>query len=258
MRIGVIGVGHIATDVVRGLLRSGLPAGDVVLAPRGAGVGPLRAAGCAVAADAADAVARADAVLLCVRPFQALDAAAGLPWRAGQLVVSTCAAVPIAALGPVCAPARVVRAMPLGVAAHGASPTILHPDDPDARALLERVGSVISFPREEDLRAATVAGVTYAYAHRLAGICADWLAANGIDPAAARALASADVAAAGVSAGAERERTPQEMAAAMATPGGIAEAAFRVLDAALPADAWDRALDAGLARMLEIERAQRT
>ena len=89
-RLGVLGVGHIGGAIARGLLHAGLAPGRILLAPRGADAAGL---GLEAARDNSDLVARADVVFLCVRSPLAVDVVAGLPWRRGQLLISTCAGV---------------------------------------------------------------------------------------------------------------------------------------------------------------------
>jgi pyrroline-5-carboxylate reductase len=258
MRIGIIGIGHIATEVTRGLLASGLDPATLLLGPRGQGVPELASRGVSVAPSSAAVVESCDVVLLAVRPHQALEAVSELPWEEHHTLVSLCAGVPIAAFRKAVRRANVVRAIPMGAAAHGGSPTTLFPDDATVRALFLHVGSVTVLAREEDFGPATVAGVLYTLAHDLVGLTAEWAAVQGLSPEAARRLATAQLAAAATMLAADEATPVSDMVRALATPGGIAETAFRSLDRDAFGVRWRAALDAGLERVRDIEAAHRT
>ncbi len=68
MRLGFLGVGHLAASILKGLLRSGIDPARIVLSPRGKGPSLAAAHGFDVAADNADLVSQADCVFLAVRP----------------------------------------------------------------------------------------------------------------------------------------------------------------------------------------------
>jgi pyrroline-5-carboxylate reductase len=169
-----------------------------------------------------------------------------------------CAGVSIATLRNVVRNANLVRAIPLGAAAHGGSPTIVFPEDPAVRSLFLRVGSVTALACEEDFGPATVVGVLYTLAHDLVGLTAEWAAVQGLSPEAARRLATAQLTAAATMLAADEAIPVPDMVRALATPGGIAETAFRSLDRNTFAMHWRAALDAGLQRVHEIEAGHRT
>lgn len=250
--VGIIGVGHIARYLVDGLMRSADPPA-IVLSPRGrqqsASLGERFAL--AVAADNREVVERCNLVILATRPKQAIEAATGLPWRPRQVLVSVAAGVPLNALLRVAAPATCVRAMPISCAAIGESPTSIHPDEPTARALFQRVGSVYAMPDEAAFEAASVLGATYGWVHALIKETAEWTAAAGVPEAAARALV---VEMARGAAGMVLARPDLDLAAmieTLATPGGITALGLEVLDDRGAWAAWRAALAAALARIRE-------
>lgn len=248
--IGVLGVGHIAADLVTGLRRAGLPATEMRLSRRGEATARAlhRAHGIPVCADNAVLVAASDVVLLCVRPPAAVAAVAGLPWRAGQVLLSVAAGIPRAALAAAAAPAEVVRAMPISAARLGASPTTLHPDEPRARALLARLGPVLPVADERVFEQATISAAMYGWVFALLGESAAWLEGAGLDAAQARALATGTFAAAAAMVGAEAAPVPA-LLAALATPGGITEAGLDRLREGGALPAWRAAFDAAMARV---------
>ena len=64
--------------------------------------------------------------------------------RPDTLVISTVAGLPRARLAPLLGEAELVTAMPISAAEYGESPTLLYPDHPAARSLLEHLGEVIA------------------------------------------------------------------------------------------------------------------
>lgn len=241
--LGVLGVGHLAAALLAGLARAGMR--DVLLSPRGRAAELAALHGFALAADNADLVARCDVVLLAVRPADAAAAVAGLPWRAGQLVVSACAGVPVAAL-PV-APARVQRIMPVTAAEIGLSPTICFPDAPEA-AFLHALGPVIAVASEAEFEIATVSAAVYGWVQDLIRQTAEWSTAQGLPAAQARHL----VARTFVAAGGLIDHRPEPMGDLLhelVTPGGITERGLQVLGAQGVPEAWAAACDAVLAKL---------
>lgn len=240
MMLGVLGVGHLARAILAGLDRSGLPAGDVLLSPRGHGPELSAARGYGLAADNADLARRADVALLAVRPAAAVAAVTGLPWRKGALIVSACAGVPVAALAAAAPGARIARIMPLTAAEIGRSPTVLFPDAPEARALAERIGPVIALSREEDFEIATVSAAAYGWAQDLIARSADWAVRQGLDPATARLLSARTFEAAGALM-AEKPEPMDQLLKELVTPGGITEKGLQVLARGGAPEAWDAA-----------------
>jgi pyrroline-5-carboxylate reductase len=243
--IGILGVGHLGASLARGFLRAGVPGARIVLSPRGAAVAGLAAEGCRMARDNDDLAAACDVVLVCVRPDQAAEVLGALRFRAGQVVISTMAAVPLTALGALVGPARVVRAMPMTAAALCASPTALHPADEDAEEVLALVGPVLPVADEAALDVSTAGSVLYTFARLAVGLTASWLTRAGFAPDAAQAHAIANLDAA-----AQMLRAhPAAGVETLATPGGVAEAAIGAAEAhGLPA-AWDAAFDSALERI---------
>lgn len=243
--IGVLGAGHLGGHLAAGLARAGRR--DVAVSPRGQGPAIAAAHGLTLAADNAALVAASEVVLLAVRPADAAAAVAGLPWRAGQVLVSCCAGVPLAALAAA-APAAIMRAMPLSAARIGASPTAVWPDLPAGRAVLALIGEVIALGSEAEFAAASVMGAVYGWVHALIAATEGWAAGAGLEEAAARRLAAATFAAAARMA-AEDRRPMDEVVAGLATPGGITEAGLDMLGGAGVPEAWSRACAAARARM---------
>ena len=249
-RIGFLGVGHLAQEIIDGLLRSGQPASELILSSRG--YGPKLAAlhGIDLATDNLQLVAAADIVLLATRPRDAVAAVAGLGWRPGQILISACAGVQLKELRAAAAPAEVVRIMPLTASSLGASPTTVYPDLPELRPLLGRLGSVIPLSHEAEFETATVSAAIYGWAQMLIGLGSDWSVAHGMQPDAARRLAAETFVAAGRMI-AERPETGEALLQSLVTPGGITECGLKVLAAEGVEAGWNRACDAVLAKLTD-------
>lgn len=247
-RIGFLGVGHLAEEIITGLLRSGLAAGEMILSPRGHGPQLAKHHGITLAPDNAALVAAVDIVLLATRPSDAVAAISGLGWRHGQILVSTCAGVPLAVLQASVGPAEVMRIMPLTAASIGASPTTVFPDLPAVRPLLARLGSVIPLAHEAEFETATVSAAIYGWAQKLIGLGLGWSVAHGMAPETARQLAAETFVAAGRMI-AERPEPVEALLHSLATPGGITECGLKVLEARGAEAGWNAACDAVLDKL---------
>lgn len=246
MRLGVIGAGHLAGALLDGLHRSGFPADMILLSPRGRAEAFARRWGCRIAANNEVLVRECDVVLLTVRSAVAKAAVADLPWRTEQVLLSACAGVPIADFAMV--KARTVRIMPITAAALGASPTLLFPHEPEAMALVSRLGPVVELDTEQQFEIATTSAAIYGWAQELIRASADWSAARGLDAAKARQLNALTFVAAGRMVN-ESPAPMETLIQSLATPGGITEAGLDHLREAGALDAWEQACDTVLARL---------
>ncbi len=248
--VGVIGVGHLIHHLTPGLMRAKSPP-KLLLSPRklGTAVALAERFGCEVASGNEEIVARCQTVLLAVRPTQVVEALRGLSWRAGQTVVSLCAGVTIAAMEPLAAPARVIRAMPVTSAEFGESPTCLFPADADVAALLEPAGPVITLAGEAQFESASVIACYYGWVQALIGEMTRWLIEQGIDPTAARRLTAA-MTRAGATMVLERPQTPiDSLVQELCLPGSFTGQGLAVLRGRAAFEPWPEAADALLARM---------
>ena len=112
--LGVIGVGHLAGYMVRGLRRRDREAA-IVLSPRNAEQTAKLATknNCNVAPSNQAVADAADVILLTVRPNDAVDVLQELDLSPRHLVISACAGVKLSDLENAAAPADVVRIMPI-------------------------------------------------------------------------------------------------------------------------------------------------
>ncbi len=256
MNIGILGVGHLAGYLVPGLLRH--PANRVLLSPRNAARAHAlaEAHGAAVAADNAALVEACEVVLLAVRPDQAAAAVAGLPWRAGQTLVSLCAGVPLARLAAA-RPAVLARAMPITAAALGESPTCLYPDGPEsetARAALAPLGPVLPLREEAQFETATVSAGFYGWVQGLIGAMTAWQEQAGLPPETARPLVAQTVKAGAAMVLASPDKSVEALTREVCTPGGITALGLDTLERLDAFADWEAASDAVLARLRGADR----
>ncbi|MCE8007695.1 pyrroline-5-carboxylate reductase dimerization domain-containing protein [Aestuariivita sp.] len=248
MRIGIIGVGHLAASLLRGCLRAGWAAQDILLSPRGQGPDLAERHGFALANDSAEIVQRCKVVLLAVRPGDAAYAVAGLPWGVDQTLISACAGVPIKTLSAVADPVKIVRIMPLTASELGASPTLVYPHVPAVDPLLAAIGTTLPLQTEDQFEAGTVSAAIYGWAQALIRDGVIWSEEAGLDPDTARALVSRTFVAAGRMM-AETDAPMVDILTGLTTPGGITEAGLIHLEGAQVPEAWRGACEVVLHRL---------
>lgn len=248
MKLGFLGVGHLATSLLAGLRRADWPLDEITLAPRGQAQTLAAAQGYQVARDNSDLVATSEVVLLAVRPDDAAPALRGLPWRRDHLILSACAGVTLATLQAAAPKARIIRIMPITAAELGASPTLVFPDEDALHPLLSAFGSVIALRDENEFEVATVAAAIYGWVQVLISTGADWSGDNGLDPVTARQLIAETFVAAGRMI-AEQDAPMAELLHTLVTPGGITEAGLETLETADVPKVWRAACDCVLSRL---------
>ena len=245
--IGILGVGHFGGYLVDGLMRA--PDTRVILSPRGAAKAKELSQhhGLEIAPDNQALVDRSDVVFLATRPKDAAATVAALRWREGQRLVIFAAGVrpTLLSIGP----AVGIRAMACAACAHGESTIVVHPDDPVARGVLERLDPVLVMPSEAALEAGTV---MYGYYAMLFGLMEEgerWAKAQGIPDAAARDIVAWCFRGAGTMRLHDIKVPLPDIVASLATPGGLTECGLNSLRAEDGIAAWGRAMDAQLRKV---------
>ena len=258
-QVALLGVGAMGEIILSGLLRAGWDASEVVGAPRlapenvwGERYSPVWAA-----------MSRADAVLVGVKPY---DALALLPQIAphlapGAVVISLCAGITTAQMEaqlPDGTP--VIRVMPNTPAELGVGMSVIsagaHASEADlARAvsLMEAVGKAVVIPESHQDAATAISGSGPAYIFYVAEALADAGVLLGLPRAVATALATQTLLgsstlldASGQHATLLRER--------VTSPGGTTAAALRVLDDRAVKAAFIAAAEACRDRSAELGR----
>ena len=262
MRIAVLGGGVMGEAIITGLQRRTPPPSIVLVEKRAERAAELAHRYGVATAEATDAVAAADAVILVVKPqdVPSLLGQIGAHIAPGTLVISIAAGIPTATILGFAPDAHVVRAMPntpavIGQGMTGVSPAAGCPASSLTRAtdLLASLGTVLQIP--EDLQDAftAVAGSGPAYVFYLAESMIAAGVALGLDPAAARAAVVQTIAGAAAllaTSGLE----PGELRARVTSPGGTTAAAVAELDRAGAPDTLIAAITAARDRGRELAK----
>lgn len=210
-----------------------------------------------VAADNQAVSDAADLVVLATRPADAEGAARSIAFRAGQTVVSVVSSLRRADLMPAVAPAHLVRAMPISCASIGASPTVIYPDDGEARRLFRKVGRVHALDDESQFAAATSVAAFYGWLYGLLDHIATWASEQGLPQPTARSLVLEAVRGAAELGLSRPHQDLSAMVEGLTTPGGLTELGLRVIGEQGGMDAWVRALDAVLQRLEPVRDERR-
>lgn len=167
INIGIIGGGNLGRSVAEGFLKSGIPAGGIVITRRRVHLlEDLKTKGVRTEKDNARAVEGRDVIILAVKPYQAVDLLNEIrPFlKPGQILLSLMTGLSIAELGALIPEGVLVfRVMPNTAVALQESMTLIAAPDCDPAVqklvgdLFETLGKVI-FINEELMAAATVLG----------------------------------------------------------------------------------------------------
>jgi pyrroline-5-carboxylate reductase len=245
--VGILGIGAIAEAIVTGLCEGADPATSVHLSPRSAERARRLAARYAsvhIADNNQAVVERADVVLVCVRPHDASAALSDLAFRAQQAVISVMAGVPIDALRPLVAPAKViVRAIALPAVVRRSGLTAIHPQHGLARAIFDPLGGVIAIDDEPALDALSASTATIAAYLAYLDTISRWLADRGIPETDATRYVAAVFGSVAETLPDAQQNDFRTLADQYATVGGLNEQFLTALRRASTFDVVDRALD---------------
>lgn len=243
MRIIFIGGGNMASAMVQGLLKQGVPHRDVQVVDVSASARKQFAdMGIAVHAQWSEAL-RADVVVFAVKPQQMKDVATNLRAEADlstSLLISIAAGIRSADIGRwLGGHQRVVRAMPNmpaligeGIAGLYATTGVDDADRRTAERILGAAGKFVWFAQEQKLDAVTaVSGSGPAYVFYLIEALEEAAIALEIDGPSARALAIETFLGAAKLAAASTD-SPAVLRAKVTSKGGTTERALQSMDAA--------------------------
>lgn len=251
-RLGVIGVGNIATALLTGLGTGARAPRQVLLSPRSAATSAGLAARfpqMRVAADNQAVLDGSDVVILSVRPQVATDVLAPLRFRAEHRILNLIAIHPLARLAPLVAPAtRITRVLPLPPVARHLGPIAISPPDPDLEAWFATVGTVVPVADDHHFETIWSTSALIATFYALVSRAADWGVAQGLPREAAERYAKS-VFHAVAQPLADPGAKPAALAALAQTKGGLNEQILRHMTEAGAFDEVVRALDAVLARL---------
>lgn len=239
MRLGFIGVGHIAHCLVEGLLSGEHACSRVLLSPRGrrhVAALAARYPAIEIAEHNQAVVDGSDLLVLAVLPGQAEDVLAGLRLRPEQIVVSLIATVPMTRIAALAKPAtRLQRAVPLPGSARRDGPIAVFPDLAETRDLWDTLGARVGCRSEEELETLWTVTALIAPFYALLDDIQGWCAEQGAEPAAATAYVAAFYASLANGAGgavhsdAGNGEGFADLARAAQTPGGLNEQAIGIL-----------------------------
>jgi len=187
--IGFIGVGVMNSAIVRGLCTLDSPPSAIVLSPRNAALAaslhaqwPSRVS---VGTSNQQVVDACDLLFLGVLPKHYEEVCTAIRFRPDHLVVSLVSTAPLAKLREICAPATVVRAIPLPPVATHRGATIMCPPHERVTPLFESLGTCVAVEDEEMMKKMmpVTALMGQLYAQQLA--TQHWLEAQGVDTSSA-------------------------------------------------------------------------
>jgi pyrroline-5-carboxylate reductase len=243
MIVGFIGSGNMAAAMARGWAGE---FGGMLFSDSGSG----RARALAEelggeAASNAEIAARADFLVVAVKPAKLDEVAPGL--GDARRVISILAAVPVSRLREAFPGAEVLRVMPnLGVEVRKGVLCVAGEASPEVRGKLDLLGQVVEIPDGDFDAATAVMGCSPAYLALAVEAIAAAGAADGLDPELALELV---VETAAGTAELLRARHPAEVRKAVASPGGSTEAGLEALDREGARAAFEAAVQASLERM---------
>jgi len=186
--VGFIGCGTLSEAVITAIRKGGSKQ-PILVSPRSEATSRRLAAeiaGVERVGSNAEVVARADIVVLAMRPQQLDEALAGLCFSAEQLVVSFLAKLGLMELQHRTAPARqVCRVTPLPMIAIGKGPVVLYPRLDAVARLFEGNGLVIAAASEDEIMAFGYASSLMSTYFQFQNTVVDWLESRGVAPATA-------------------------------------------------------------------------
>jgi pyrroline-5-carboxylate reductase len=241
--VGFVGSGSMAAAMARGW--AGEFAGMLFSDGGSGGAAALAGELGGEAASNAEIAARADLLVLAVKPAKLDEAAADL--RAARSVVSVLAATPLERVAGALPEAEVLRLMPnLGVEVRRGVLCVAGDASEAVRAKLEVLGQVVEIPDRDFDEATAIMSCAPAYLALAVEALAEAGAAAGLDEELARELV---VETSAGTAELLRARHPADVRRAVASPGGATEAGLEALDRAGAREAFAAAVRASLERM---------
>ncbi len=242
--VGIIGVGHLASYIVEGLKKAA-PDIEIILSQRNVQKSKSLASrfGAKVAQNNQEVVNKTNLIMITTRPEDTIAVSENLSFQTGQVVISVAVGLPLKKLLSTTAPATVVRAIPISCAAINQSPTLLFPDNHQARALLSHLGQVHLLPNESCFTSASAIGAFYGWIYALLDEIISWTTQTGVPHQAARNIVLETVLGAVNMALNEPKKELNVILDTLATPGGITKQGLNVLHQHQALLVWTEALN---------------
>ncbi len=234
--IAVIGAGVMGETFIAALLDSGIDPGDVLISENRADrANEVSLKYAVTSGSAADVAARADVVIIAVKPQQMTEVLAeiGPVTRDSAMVISLAAGVSLEVMQQAFSPGvGCVRAMPNTPALVGRGMTVMSYRESDARmnavrTLLSSVGAVAEVDEAYQDAVTAISGSGPAYVFAMMEALEAAAMDLGLDPSVARTLVVQTVVGAGVLAQQTGE-DPAELRRRVTSPGGTTAAALHV------------------------------
>ncbi|MFX1256009.1 MAG: NAD(P)-binding domain-containing protein [Promethearchaeota archaeon] len=244
-KVGIIGVGHLATYLVEGLKRTS-PDMKIILSPRNYERAKHLATkfGAIIAKNNQELADLTDLIILSTQPMDAISAVEEIDFHQNHIVISVVAGLSLDKLKPVMNPATLIRAMPISSAAINLSPTLLYPDNPQVRSLFTLLGEVLILPEESLFTTATTIAAFYGWVYALVNETINWTVQKGVPYQIARKLVLKTINGAVEM---SLDQSDQEITAileTLTTKGGITQYGLKILNQRNGLIAWKDALEA--------------
>ncbi|HKI75089.1 MAG TPA: pyrroline-5-carboxylate reductase [Pseudomonadales bacterium] len=260
-RLAFMGAGNIARAIIGGLISSGYPSARMVAADPAPSQLEGLPGDVEGTTDNAAAAARADIIIICVKPGLVARVAADIAAAAkDKLVITVAAGIPIATikahLGPA---AAVIRCMPntpalvgIGMTGLYASDNVTEDQKAAGEAILAAVGKTRWFDTEDELNMVTaVSGSGPAYFFFVMEAMEKAAVSLGLSAEASRELVlQTALGAARMAAGSDV--SPQTLRERVTSPGGTTQAALECLADAGLAGNFEQAIAAAYRRAVEL------
>ncbi len=254
MKIGFIGTGAITTAMVEGLCKVEHPPSDIVVSPRNkekAEKLAVRFDNVRIAGNNQAVVDESDCVVLAVVPQIAQSVLRELHFRKKQKIISVIAIKPISEIKSLVDPATdIIRAIPLPTVARHMGPIAFFPYTSWADNLFRDIGDPIAVADETELSIiAAVTALMAPYYSLMEAVCR-WGVAAGLDSKASRNYVGSMFQAISVLAREASADCFEGLSTEASTPGGLNEQALGEIRKQDGFDAFTKALDVVLARLM--------
>jgi len=252
IKVGIIGVGHLASYLVEGFKNSGTDI-DIILSPRNSKITATLATkfDVKIASDNQEVADYADIIILSTRPRDIVKAANEIEFRKNHTIISVAAGVLLETLKLVTTPGTLARALPITCAAVNKSPTLIYPNLPKVNSVFSLLGQVHPLSNESSFTPASVISAFYGWIFALAQEVIDWTIQSGVSPQTAKNLVLETME--GMAALSLTQKSPDlhHLLKTLTTPGGITELGLEVLKEKKAISNWNDALNAVLNKLTQ-------
>lgn len=238
-KLGILGVGHLASYVVAGLRNAG-DQREILLSPRGQSrqQALVQSYGCTATSSNQQVVDNADLVLLSVRPEHLPNLLDSLEFLPGQLLISCVAGVGMEQLQSLLPSQVIVRTMPLACAEVGQGAVPLYPANEPAAQLLGQLGTLVEMNSEAEFELATVAACMNGWMYNYFDQLTRWYQVRGLEPQKARNLVLAAISGAAALASAKPQESLSAISDSIATDGTYTKLGLDILHERRALEPW--------------------